>query len=72
MPAPLTVRSVHPNNGIQQIHITLDHGQPNDIFFNVTPEVLKWIFPDEVREGDVWAIEARLLRRAGQNGTKSG
>jgi len=70
MSAPFTVRSVRPNNGIRQVHLTLDYGQPNEVFINATPEVLAGIFGDDVREGDVWAIEARLLRRAGTNGTK--
>jgi hypothetical protein len=69
MPAPFAVRSVRPNNGIRQVHLSLDLGQPNDFWLNVTPEVLAAIFgDDEVREGDVWTLEGRLLRRAGTNG----
>lgn len=70
MPAPFLVRSIRPNDGIRQLHVTLDHVQPNDVYFNVTPEVLKWIFPDDVREGDVWELQGRLLKRAGTNGLK--
>lgn len=71
MPAPFLVRSVNPNNGIRQLHLTLDFGQPNEVLINATSEVIAGIFVgDDVREGDVWAIEARLLKRAGTNGTK--
>lgn len=64
----MLVRSIRVNNGIRQVHLTLDLGQPNEVLINATSEVLAGIFPDEVREGDVWAIEGRLLKRAGTNG----
>jgi hypothetical protein len=70
MPTPFAVRSVRKNIALHQVHLTLDLGQPQDVYLNVTGEVLAAIFGDDVREGDVWMLEGRLLRRAGTNGTK--
>jgi hypothetical protein len=71
MPAPFAVRSVRPNNGIRQVHLTLDYGQPNEVFINATPEVLAGIFGDDVREGDIGTLSWTALKRPGTNGTKS-
>lgn len=70
MPANFIVRSIRPNNGIIQLHLSLDLGQPNEIWLNVTPQVLAMIFGDDVREGDVRAMQAPLINRAGSNGKK--
>lgn len=74
MPAPFIVRSAQPNNGIRQLHLSLDYGgQPNEALFNVMPEILAGIFGEQgVKEGDVWELTARLLHRPGTNGTTSG
>jgi hypothetical protein len=71
MPAPFAVRSVRPNNGIRQVHLTLDYGQPQDVYLNVTGEVLAAIFGDDVREGDIGTLSWTPLKRPGTNGTKS-
>lgn len=71
MPAPFTVRSIRINNGIRQVHLTLDLGQPNEVYFNVTAEVLAGICGPEVREGDAGLLEWTLLRRGGTNGPSS-
>jgi hypothetical protein len=68
MPAPFAVRSVRPNNGIRQVHLTLDLGQPNEIWINATPEVIALLFGDDVREGDTRAAQFPLIERAGTNG----
>lgn len=72
MPATFTCASVRPNDGIRQIHLTRMQDQPNHVYFNVTSDVLRQIFDADVREGDVWAIRAVLISRAGTNGSKSG
>lgn len=68
MPAIFTVRTVVPNNGIIKVHLSLDRAQPNEVWFNVTREVLADIFGDEVCEGDAREISVRLIDRAGTNG----
>lgn len=68
MPAIFIVRSVRPNNGIIQVHLSRDQGQPNEVFFNVTRETLAAIFGNEVCEGDAREISVRLIERAGTNG----
>jgi hypothetical protein len=68
MPANFVVRSIKPNNGIRQVHLSLDQGQPNEVWLNVTSDVLALIFGDDVREGDVRALQAPLVVRAGSNG----
>lgn len=70
MPAKFVVRSIQPKIGVLQIHLSLDLGQPNDILLNVTPHVASLIFGEEVREGDVRAVQATLVSRAGTNGRK--
>lgn len=72
MPATFTVQSVRSNNGIQQVHLSLDHGQPNEIWFNVKGEVLAMIFGEDVQEGDTRDVRAPLRMRAGTNGKRSG
>lgn len=72
MPATFTCASVRPNNGIQQVHLTLNEGQPNHVYLNVTADVLRKIFDADVQGGDVWALRGVLISRAGTNGTKRG
>lgn len=60
-----TVRSVRPNNGIVQVHLTRDGGaHPSEILINATTEVLTQTF----MHGDVWDVEMRLVSRADSNG----
>lgn len=70
MPAPFVVRNAKPNNGIRQLHLSLDYlGQPNEVLMNVTAEILAGIFGEQgVKEGDVWELTGRLLHRPGANG----
>lgn len=70
MPAVFLCRSAVPNDGIRKVHLSLDRGQPNDVYLNVTSEVLAAIFPHDVREGDEWRIHAELVSRVGRNGRK--
>lgn len=72
MPAHFTVRSIRLNNGIRQVHLSLDQGQPNEVWLNVTSDVLAMIFGAEVQEGDTWALAATLVSRAGTSGRKEG
>jgi hypothetical protein len=69
-PVPFIIRSVRPNNGIRQIHLSLDQGQPNEVWFNITSDVMAEIFGNEVCEGDRRVLSAVLLGRAGTNGMK--
>lgn len=55
MPAHFTVRTIRPNNGIRQVHLSLDQGQPNEVLYNVTADVLRLLFNADVHEGDVRA-----------------
>jgi hypothetical protein len=68
MSATFTCASVRPNNGIQQLHFTRTQGQPNHVYFNVTPAVIADIFGADVRGGDTWELSAKLVSRAGANG----
>lgn len=70
MPAHFIVRSIRPNNGIRQVHLSRMQGQPNEALFNLTSAVLADVFGAEVQEGDTWALHASLISRAGTNGTK--
>lgn len=71
MPAHFIVRSIRPNNGIRQVHLSRDEGQPNEVLYNVTADVLRLLFNADVREGDVWSLpQATLVSRAGSNGTR--
>jgi len=55
------------NNGIHKIHLTAYDQQPNDVYFNVTPNILKRMGGD-VMEGDEVGVTLTLLRRPGHNG----
>lgn len=72
MPATFTCASVRPNNGICQVHLTRVQGQPNHVYLNIEPDVLKDIFGVDVRGGDTWELQARLISRAGANGMNRG
>lgn len=62
-----TVRSVKPNNGLIQVHLTRDVvGQPEEILLNVTPETIIQTF----KEGDLREALFPLIHRAGTNGPK--
>ena len=67
MPARFICRLSEQNNGIQKIHLTAYDQQPNDAYFNVTPNVLKRMGGD-VMEGDEVGVTLTLLRRPGHNG----
>lgn len=70
MPAIFIARSIRPNNGIRQVHLLLDQGQPNEVLYNVTADVLRLLFNADVREGDVWSVpQATLVSRVGTNGS---
>lgn len=68
MPATFVVRTVRPNNGIMQVHLSRDQGQPNEVWFNLTDAVLADIFGSDVQEGDIREISVRLITRTGRNG----
>lgn len=68
MPATFVVRSIRPNNGIMQVHMSRDQGQPNEVWFNLTEDVLRAVFGDDVYEGDLREISVRLVTRSGRNG----
>lgn len=60
-----TCRSVRPNNGIVQVHLTRDgYTHPSEILINATSEVLAKTF----MHGDVWDVQMRLVSRANANG----
>lgn len=64
-----TVRSAQQNNGIKQIHLTHDNyrdatSQPSEVIINAVNQIL----PETFMQGDVWAIEFKLIHRSGQNG----
>lgn len=70
-----TVRSVSlgVGDGINQIHLTLDEGQPNEIFYNITSKLMAETFPVEVKPGDKWFVPMHMLvARAGMNGENRG
>lgn len=67
MPVNWIVRSVERNNGLVQVHMSLDafpHGQPEEIWLNISPERLGDVF----MEGDERSVSFALVARAGQNG----
>lgn len=72
MPATFTCTHIRPNNGIRQIHLSTDQGQPNHVYLNITSDVLGSIFNADVREGDAWSLQATLINRAGANGMNRG
>lgn len=72
MSATFTCASVRPNNGICQIHLTRTQTQPNHVYLNIEASVLREIFGADVHGGDVWALQATLVSRAGTNGTRGG
>lgn len=73
MPAPFNVQSIAPKNGMRKVLLSLTYmGKTNYVHVNVTPEIFAGIFGDDVREGDAGAMEWRLLKRAGTNGTSGG
>lgn len=70
MSARFTCRSAEPNNGIMQIHLTLDEGQPNDVYINATAPVLARMCQQSLMAGDEVGVQLSLIRRAGSNGPK--
>lgn len=68
MPATLKCDSVHEHGSVRQIVFSLMRAQPNYGYFKMEPEVLREIFEADVREGDTWALQAKLVSRAGTNG----
>ncbi len=71
MSATFHVRSFRPNDGIRQVHLTRDQGQPSEVLLNLTVDDLASIFEGgDVRGGDTWELSARLVSRAGSNGIR--
>ena len=72
MPVTFTCDTSRSGHIVQQIVFSLMRTYPNYAYFKLEPEVARELFNGDVREGDVWALQAKLVSRVGANGMNRG
>lgn len=72
MPATFTCDSARENDSVKQIVFSIVRTRPSYAYYKIEPDVARDLFNADVREGDVWEIQATLVSRAGANGMNRG
>lgn len=72
MSATFTCESSRENESVKQIVFSIMRAQPSYAYFKIEREIGRQLFNGDVREGDVWALQATLVSRVGANGMNRG